>query len=254
MAWRRILTVAIIQGRGLVRRRLAMLLLVVVPGAFFLAVSAASTAVTEREKFFNLNVGVMGVAWAVGGGAFFLGLSARQLDERLVLAGYRAGELALGRLAFLLVGAIPIVLLYGLMLPLVAGTDVGLLFLAVCLTALVSVALGLAFASILPRELEGVLLLIAVIGVQSSTVNAGSGTTPALPFFGPLRIVKTAWDSSGGLIAPTAHSLVTFAALLGLATWMWRSRLKVAHATPRSPRRQHRHSARSGTHGPPGGP
>jgi hypothetical protein len=233
--WSRIAMVAEIQGRGLLRRRFAILLLVALPGVFYLSVATTQTGVSAREEFFTLNVGVLGVAWAVAGGAFFLGLSSRPVDERLVLAGYRPGELVLGRLLFLTVGAVPIMVLYGVMLSIVSDADAGLVVLAVVLTAVVAVALGLTFASLLPRELEGVLLLIAVIGAQSSTVNAGSGTVPVLPFYGALRVVRVAWYSTGGIVVPIVYTAAATVALLAVALLVWRRRLGLRNTLARTP-------------------
>ena len=65
----------------------------------------------------------------------------------------------------------------------------GPLILAVAVTALIGVPLGLALAALLSRELEGALALIAIIGVQTSH-PLNLAIAAALPLCGPVKLMR----------------------------------------------------------------
>ena len=100
--------------------------------------------------------------------------------------------------------------------PAVAGP----LILAVAVTALIGVPLGLALAALLPRELEGTLALIAIIGIQSS-LPSNLAIAPALPFYGPVKLVRAAWYSQGAILPYLLHGLLAATLLLALAMILW---------------------------------
>src|SRR6266511_49793 len=97
----RIWTVAEMQGRDLARRRLALVLLVALPLAFYGAMAGH-----ESDAIIP---GGIAMAFSVAGAAIFSVLSARAVDQRLTLAGLRPSELLLGRLLLLEVFSLPIV-------------------------------------------------------------------------------------------------------------------------------------------------
>src|SRR5438093_7097597 len=96
-----IITVAEMQGRDLGRRRLALMLLVALPLAFYGAMAGH-----ESDAIIP---GGIAMAFSVAGAAIFSVLSAKAVDERLTLAGLRPSELLLGRLLFLEALSLPIV-------------------------------------------------------------------------------------------------------------------------------------------------
>ncbi|MGI9008022.1 MAG: hypothetical protein ACR2FU_17815 [Streptosporangiaceae bacterium] len=216
--WRRILTIAITQGRDLLRRRLALVMLASLPALFYLSV--AGQHIRKGQDPWNLNIAVIGVAWAVAGGAFFLALSARRIDQRLLLAGYRPAELVLGRLMFLQAFALIIAAGYSVLFAARSTAAAGPLILAVAVTALIGVPLGLALAALLPRELEGTLALIGVIGVQTS-LPPTLAIAPALPFHGPIKLIQVSWASQGAILPYFLHGLLAATLLLLLAMVLW---------------------------------
>lgn len=215
----RILAVAESQVRDLTRRRAAMIILVMLPLAFYLSVGP--------ETAFASVAGGTGMAWSVAGAALFLALAARQTDQRLVLAGYRPLEVLAGRLlcleglAFVLVAVFSV-----LMLTLSAPTSPGALVLALVLTAAIAVPLGLAVAALLPRELEGALTLIGIVGIEMS-LPVDSDLAPVLPLYGPLRLLDAARaaGTDGGL--PILHAVVTTVVLLAVAAVLWWRRVRI---------------------------
>jgi hypothetical protein len=224
IAWDRVMTVAETQARDLLRRRIALAMLLLLPAAMYLTVLEEEAQIRSGENPFTLRVGVVGVAWAVAGAAFFLGLSSRRVDERLTLTGYRRGDLAAGRLLFLSALAAAVMVLYCLLITGLSRGDAGIVTLAVISTGIVALGLGLALATLVPRELEGVLALIALIGIQTS-LPTDAAIGPALPFYGPTRLVEAAWNSSGSVVAPLLHAGAAAIALLGLFLALWGRRL-----------------------------
>ena len=216
--WRRVLTIAATQGRDLLRRRLALVMLAALPALFYLSV--AGQHISRGQDPWNLNVAVIGVAWAVGGGAFFLALSSRRIDQRLLLAGYRPAELVLGRLVFLQAFAFIVAAGYSVLFAARSSAAAGPLILAVAVTALTGVPLGLALAALLPRELEGTLALIGIIGVQTS-LPSNLAIAPALPFYGPIKLIQTSWNSQGAILPYFLHGLLAATLLLALAMVLW---------------------------------
>jgi hypothetical protein len=231
--WRRILVAGETVGRDLLRRRGAVGLLALLPAAFYLAVFQEE--IPQGEEPWTLNVGTIGIAWTVAGGAFFMALGSRRVDARLLLAGFRRRELLAGRLLFLLGFAAAIAAAYSVFLALLSGADWWPLALALGATGAVAVTVGLALAALLPRELEGTIALVLVVGVQSS-VPASSPVAPLLPFNGPMRLVLVSWTGDGAITSRLAHAGVAAALLLGLATVAWAHTNRVRRPEPARPR------------------
>lgn len=218
IGWTRTAVVARSVGRDLLRRRGALVLLAALPGAFYLSVSGEE--IPPGEEPWNLTVGTIGIAWAVAGGAFFLALASQRIDTRLLLAGYRKSELVAGRVAFLLVFAALVVMAYTILLGAVADADWWPLFLALATTGAVAVFLGLALAAFLPRELEGTIALVLVVGVQSS-VPTTSPIAPYLPFYGPMQLVRVAWFGTGPTLTWLLLAAAAAALLFTVAYLAW---------------------------------
>jgi len=220
---RRSLVAAEMQGRQLLRRRIALIILVALPVALYLSM------LTNGPEG-AIQFGALGMAWSVASAALFSVLAARSAEPRLVLAGYRPDELMLGR--FLLLLVIGVVLAGGgaLAMTLVSHpVSEGDLLLACFLVPLVAVPLGLAVAALLPHDLEGVLVIIGVVGVQLS-LNQSAWINALLPLDGPVQIAY----SAGGLPANSTelmvvHALVATAVLLAVAAGVGARRVRVRH-------------------------
>src|SRR6185437_12101609 len=99
--------------------------------------------------------------------ALFSVLAAKEVDQRLVLTGFRPVELLFGRLLFL--GPLGLVIGGGFsaLMAIISGpARPWVMALGVAAVALQALAFGLAVGAIVPLELEGTLILIGVIGVQ----------------------------------------------------------------------------------------
>jgi hypothetical protein len=217
---RRLRVIAEMQGRDLLRRRGALAMLAAMPIAFYFALLGKGVVA--------ISTGGVGMAFSVSGAALFSMLAAKRIEPRLVIAGYRPLELLLGRLLLLEVLGVGIVVVTSGLMSLVSRpADPGLVFAGIALTVWVAVPLGLAIATIVARELEGVLAAIAVVGVQLS-LPLDSAAAPFLPLYGPLRVLSRVGGASGGLsgglLASTAYGLGL--SLLAVVSWRLRLRMR----------------------------
>lgn len=191
-------------GRDLTRRHIALGLLVALPLSFYLASMGHDRAVTA---------GGVGMAFAVSGATLFSVLSSGEVDQRLVLAGYRPLELLLGRLAFL--GPLGLTIAAGFGALMIVGSgpaEPAVVLLGLAAVALLSIPFGLAIGAAVPRELEGTLVLIGVVGMQLAT-DPGSLASRLLPFHGAQQLLDTGVHGHGPVLVPL---LVTLAWGLGL--------------------------------------
>lgn len=204
------------------RRRGALALVLLLPLAFFL--------VRLDTHWTALRLLAMGLGWAVSTLALFTHISGRNLDRRLVVNGASPVSLHLGRqLAVLglgfVVGAVYVAL--------VAVTiredlhDFPSVALMLGVTVMVSAPLGALVAAIVPRDLEGALLLLAVMAVQV-LVDPADRWTRALPLWSTRELATYAVEPVGldhvgrGLL----HGGLTFAALTALGVVIGVTRLR----------------------------
>lgn len=210
-------------GRDLLRRHIAIGLLVALPLGFYLASQGAG-----RDA---IPSGGIGMAFAVSGATLFSAISSLAVDQRLVLGGYRPAELLIGRLLFLgplglIIAAVFAALMAGVSHP----ERPVLLGLAIGVVALQSVPFGLAVAAIAPRELEGTLVVIGVVGMQMATHGTGV-LAKTLPFYGPRRLIDTAVDGTGPVAGPLLQTALYGLALLVVARIFIGTRLVVHRPT-----------------------
>jgi len=219
---RRSLTAAEMQARQLLRRRLSLYILVALPLALYL-----STLTNGEES--AIQFGALGMGWSVASAALFSVLAARAVEPRLVLAGYRPAELMMGRFLLLLgigailggIGAVGMTLVSG-------PASEGALLASCALVPLVSVALGLAVGAVLPHDLEGVLVIIGVVGVQLS-LSQSSWLNLLLPLDGPIQLAYRAGGLPADPVVPMlVHALASTVLLLGVAA-AWSRKVRVGH-------------------------
>ncbi len=220
----RILIMAEMHARDLTRRHIALGLLVALPLSFYLSAAGSGDNAVAA--------GGIGMAFAVSGATLFSVLSSEEVDQRLVLGGYRPVELLLGRLLFLGPLGLAIAGLFtGLM---VARSDPDrpwVLLLGVAVVALQSVPFGLAVGAALPHELEGTLVLIGVIGIQMA-VGAHATVAKALPFYGPRRLIDASLSPDGSIAGPLLQTALYGLALLVVARAFIARRVAVQRHAP----------------------
>lgn len=218
----RVATVALMQFRDLRRRPVALALLMALPLAFYFSEEAA-----DDEFVSPLAAGGTGVAWAVAAAALFVVIGSRRADPRLVLSGFRPGELMLGRLLMLEVVGLALAAAFGVVIWSVSQPpDPGALMLGVLAAALVAVTIGLTVAAVLPRELEGTLVLIGVVGIQLSLPST-IVVSQFLPLWGPTQLMAIANGTDSSMVWPLLHAALYAVALLVVAVLAWERRVKI---------------------------
>ena len=212
MRLRRILVPAEMTGRELMRRGFALGLLTALPLAFYGASShSGSDAVIT---------GGIAMAFSIAGASIFAALTARPVDSRLALAGYHPYELLLGRLLLLEVFGVAVSGVFSVVM--VCGTGPPhpwLVAAGVGLVAFTSVPFGLAVGALAPDELEGVLILIGVVGVQL-TLQSTQTLAMVLPFWGAQRVLQHSIEGRVAIGAAVPVNLAWAAALFLAAVYI----------------------------------
>jgi hypothetical protein len=211
---RRIFVTAKLTGLELARRRIALGLLTVLPLAFYGgSVGRGGGAVIT---------GGVAMAFSVAGASIFVALTARPVDPRLILAGYHPTELLLGRLLLLELFGVLVAGVFSVVM--VFGSDPAhpwAVVAGVGLVALTSVPFGLAVGGLSPHELEGVLVLIGVVGVQL-TLFSTQLMAKFLPFWGGQRLLDHSVNPGTAVGAAVPANLLYAAALFAIATYIMR--------------------------------
>ena len=209
------------QGRQLMRRRLALAILIALPVALYLAMLGQS-----REN--AIQFGALGMSWSVACASLFAVLAAREAEPRLLLGGFRAAELMVGRFVLLVGGGMIFALAAALAMTLASSPiSEGALIGACVLVPPVAVSLGLAVAAVIPHDLEGTLVIIGLVGVQLA-LTSGTWINVILPMDGPIQL---AYRAGGFSAAPVGwsilHAVATVLLLLAVASVSWSLRLHV---------------------------
>lgn len=220
----RAMTLTRLQWRELLRRRLALGLLFGMPLIFYLTSLGSDDG--SGDYSWAAVSGAIGMGFAVCGAAFFSMLAGRGVDPRLVLLGWRPADLIAGRLLLLgVLGAVTGVGFFVLIALTWSPPYPAALAAAIAAAALVSVTAGLAIAALLPKEMEGILVVILFVGIQMS-VPPDTAAGPAMPYYGAQELLIRA-TTGGSLAGPLLHSCVWSAALLVVAVLAWRRRLRL---------------------------
>ena len=220
MRLRRILVPAEMTGRELGRRGFALGLLTALPLAFYGA--------SSNHSDHAITTGGIAMAFSIAGASIFIAMTARPVDQRLILAGYRPWELLLGRLLLLELFGVAVAGVFSVVM--VFGSDPGnpwLVAAGVGLVSLSSVPFGLAVGELVPHELEGVLILIGVVGVQL-TLDSGQAIARLLPFWGAQRLMDSATDPTTSVGAAVYVDLLYAAALFIGAVYIMHRRSRWA--------------------------
>jgi hypothetical protein len=141
---------------------------------------------------------------------------ARAMEPRLRLSGYRSHHLYLGRLSALWTVGLVLSAPYFVLI-LVDQHDVryGSVGLVMVLMVAVSAPFGLALSAVLPRELEGTLVLLIIVGLQMMT-DPSSLAARLLPFWSSREIGTYAIDhtDAGYLTRGIVHGVIATVVLL----------------------------------------
>ena len=204
-----ILLPAEMAARELVRRRTALGLLTVLPLVFY--------ASSRSNSSYAPVLGGIAMAFSVSGASIFCSLTSRRLDSRLVLAGYRPRELLLGRLLLLEALGFIVALVFAGVIELGSSPASPLeLIGGVFLVTACAVPFGLAVGALVQGELESVLILIGVVGVEL-TLQTSNIVDRFMPWWGAQRLLEQAGDGQGDTVVPILICVAYAVGLFGLA-------------------------------------
>jgi hypothetical protein len=208
---RKTLTVAEMALREIGRRRAVLVLLALLPLAFYF--SRRGDAYWQSIRFVCLGIG-----WTLSTAALFAGNGARGIEPRLRLSGYATRQLVLGRLIALWTLGLALCVPYWLLIRLDLGhVRYGAIAVILLLTTAVSAPFGLALSALLPRELEGMLVLLTVVAMQMM-LNPDGAVAHLLPYWFSREIGAYAIEpvSTGYLLRGLAHAAIVLATLLAV--------------------------------------
>lgn len=207
--------------RGLLRRRVAMVILIVLP---LLLYAARHDQVGQSIRGL-----LFGVSWAVTTVAYFAATATRDAEPRLCLAGWSWHRLLAGRVGGLLaIGWVLAGAYLALVLvdrPVRDGPAIAIDF---AVTAAVSVVLGTALGAVLHRELEGALVIFLLAGLQS-VVNPDSLLAHLIPFWSSRELGTYAIDGGdhASLVAGLGHAALMVVLGMAITLVVSRRRLRV---------------------------
>lgn len=216
-------TIAIARAtfRELLRRHTALVMLVLLPLAFYLA---------RRDiPFSAVVVLALGLGWAVSTLALFSTVNALELDGRLRIAGFTTSAILIGRLlAVMLIG---VALSLGYLGLVILDQDVarlgGVALMMLC-AIVVGAPLGMAIGLLLRRELEGALALLIFLATQFMT-NPEKLLAKCLPLWSVRGVADWTMDLGGAswLRDGVIHAAATLAVLLTIIAFTSAFRLRI---------------------------
>jgi hypothetical protein len=208
---RKTLTIAEMALHEVVRRRAVLIIIAVLPLGFYLSRRGDHLGQSIRFVF-------LGVSWAISAASLFAGAGARAIEPRLRLSGYRVFHLYSGRLLALWTLGLALAAPYFLLIRLDQhNVRYGAIALTMLLLVGVAAPFGLALSAVLPRELEGTLVLLLVVGLQM-LLNPDGTAAKVLPFWFSREIGTYAVDHTGTdyLTRGLLHAVVAEALLVAV--------------------------------------
>lgn len=225
----KLLTVAEMALRELSRRRGVLLLLLTLP---LLCYVVRHGQVGQSIRFL-----LLGLAWAVSTAALFASGTSRHIEPRLRLSGYRSHHLYLGRLVAMWLLGLAVATPFYALVALDHGGEVrlGALAAAMALAVTVAAPLGLLIGALVPRELEGTLILLLTISLQMM-IDPADSITRLTPFWSSREIGTYAVDHTGseylarGLAHGVLFTVIATALVAILSTIRLRTRTHLRYA------------------------
>ena len=173
---------------------------------------------------------LIGVGWALGTASLFSVVGSNARDRRLAMAGFLPWEILSARLAILSFLALVISMMPTIFIPIFSDTpptDLFLVWIGSLAMGFGGIGLGLIIGSVFPRQLEGTLVLIGIIGVEVSIPLATDGRQ-FMPLFGSQAIYNAGRFAVDPIVlAPLIKSVVWTAGLIGVAIFLWSRRVRV---------------------------
>jgi len=187
--------------RDLIGRRWVLVLFLIVPMVFY-------TARRGDAGWQGIRMACMGLAWAVSTVSLFSYQSARGLEPRLRLAGMPSWSLFFGRWLALTVVALLVGTVYAVIVVLDQEPLNGwAVTVALLVSACLSVPLGLLVGILVPRDFEGMLILIMIVGLQM-IVDPDRTLAQVLPLWSTREFLTYGIEGSADLVKAWRHAVV----------------------------------------------
>jgi hypothetical protein len=240
-------------ARELLRSRIVLILLFLIPALFYAIVALTTTGRVITFKLASISEDTfvevserseslifIGTA-AVGLLASFLALSLVQkhaaVNRRLILCGYRPAELIVSKLGVLFCVIVLIGAYVAAMLPIFFRPErITLVALGFALGGYVYGCYGLLVGSIFRRELEGILFIVLLANIdagwlQNPVFYAGAqnrGIVRSLPAYFPSQASMIAAFTQHSFVKPLIGSLIygTVLLLVAMTIYFWRMRTR----------------------------
>jgi hypothetical protein len=238
-------------ARDLIRNRVAVVLLLMIPTVLYVLIritmgdrvvpfqlsGLGDEIITASERDLSLLfMGMTAISGLSAFVAFVLVLRPVAADRRLAFEGYRPSELLAAKL-LVLVAALVVVAAYATaLLPFFfrPTRPAGVLG-AFLLTALVYGAIGMAIGAVVRQELEGILVILLLVNVDAGWLQNPvfyghahhQGLIRALPGHYPGQVGMLSGFTDAGLLAGTAAALAYAAAALLIAAALYWRRIRV---------------------------
>lgn len=175
--------------REVARRRGVLLLLVLLPLAFYL--------VRRDLQGQSIRMLALGLGWTVSTLALFSSVAARSVDQRLRVSGFSTRQLVLGRALAIVVCGLGLATGYGALIAVDQDVDrLWAVLLLLVTTVVIAAPLGMLLAAFVPGELKGALALLLVLATQMLADPAGS-IAKGLPFWSTREMGTYAIDGTG---------------------------------------------------------
>lgn len=248
----RIFTSLIMILRMLVRRRIVLILLLVIPAVFLTIVELTTSernlafhlASLEGETFIRVSEKAISlVFFAVASVGFlisFLGLNLIQknseINRRLVICGYHPLELLISNLLSLLVLIILIATYVGILCSVFVQLDhLGNMIFGLALNGFVYGCYGMLVGSIIKGELEGVLLIVLLANIDAGWLQnplfyaeaQNQAIIRYLPAYFPSQSSIIAAFTDFSAIRANLNSLLYGAGLLALSMLIFFNKMRI---------------------------
>jgi len=234
------------------RNRFALILLLTVPVLFFTLVSLTMgdnpvafrlASISEdtivevsAQKQSLIFIGVAAVGLLTSFLAMNLVQKGADVNRRLILCGYRSSELILAKLGVLLCVVVLISVYVGALLRLFFRPEnTALVIVGFALAGLVHSCYGLLVGALVRRELEGVLLIVLLVNIDSGWLQnpifyaeaQNKALIRFLPAYFPSQASIVAAFTEQSIAGAVAGSLVYGGALLLIALAIYFRRMKI---------------------------
>jgi len=258
MSLRRVLTCWSLSGRDLLRRRIVLLLIFLIPALFFgltvlttrntvvlfkLAAAPGEPVVMVSERREALVF--IGLAAAALIASFLgLNLAQRQVDatRRLVLCGFRSAEVSAAK-GLLLICVMTAIGLWvtGLLIPWFKPAHPAGVLAGYVLTGFIYGAYGMVAGGLLKHELEGILCVVLLVNIDAGWLQnpifyaeaQNRAVIRALPAYFPSQVAMLSAFSEHSVGVPLFRGILYGAVLLCIAFLILHQKLKIhGHLDP----------------------